>query len=116
MIEVIRDRLVDAGEDRGLPCIYINNHKGKGPRGDYYDWFAVLPDGKLIWGDEQGNYAGGTVIYPSMESYLSHDTSRMITYDVLIQQELENAKIESPDFYEKVVEIQNKVKSGEIKL
>ena len=41
---------------------YVETERGKGPRGDYYDWCELLDNDTLVFGNEQGNYAGGPVL------------------------------------------------------
>lgn len=47
------------------PVITVTTDKANGPRGDYYDWCKIYSDGSLEFGDEQGNYAGGTTLSPT---------------------------------------------------
>lgn len=57
----------------------VTTDKAKGPRGDYYDWCALRPDGTLDFGEEQGNYAGGHTLsplyYPGEHDYCEEQTS-----------------------------------------
>lgn len=47
------------------PVITVTTDKANGPRGAYFDWCKIYSDGSLEFGDEQGNYAGGTTLSPT---------------------------------------------------
>lgn len=68
--------------------VVIEGEKRNHIRGLEYELVVVLPNGDLVFGYEEGNYAGGVVLSPSSENY----------------QERKNAKLESikkrdKDFY-----------------
>jgi hypothetical protein len=46
--------------------------KTVGPRGDYYDVIVLIDDGKVLFGDEQGNYAGGIYIVENWKNHLAY--------------------------------------------
>lgn len=48
---------------------HIESEHGRGPRGDYYVWCSLLENGTLEFGEEQGNYAGGTTLSEEFHPY-----------------------------------------------
>ena len=40
----------------------IKTKVSNGPRGEYYEWCRIEDDATITFGNEQGNYAGGTVL------------------------------------------------------
>lgn len=51
----------------------VESSKNRSPRGDCYEWCELLSNDTLRFGDEQGNYAGGT--------YLSYNFYKLVAQD-----------------------------------
>lgn len=54
----------------GVNPDYFHGKVVRSKGGDYYEWCKLHDDGTLEFGDEQGNYAGGTFL--SSEFYPGH--------------------------------------------
>ena len=85
----------------------VTTNKVWGPRGDYYDWCAVREDGYVAFGEEQGNYSGGTLLSPEWYPAL-HDHEQQTSIDVgkgywyYVRNELDYWHKRDNDFYRKI--------------
>jgi hypothetical protein len=103
MIQIKENRQVLIYENNELvkhSCTMVENHYDDNY--EYYDWCAILEDGTLIWGEEQGNYAGGVLVYPDMDinPMFSHTS-----YEKANRRNLEDAQANHPEYYEAIVKI-----------
>lgn len=55
----------------GYEGTIIKGTKTNTPRGYNYDLVIILKDGDIVFGREQGNYAGGINLSPNHENYKS---------------------------------------------
>ena len=53
----------------GYNGVVIEGTKSIHPRGDTYDLVVILPNGKIAFGHEEGNYAGGIYLSPGSDNY-----------------------------------------------
>lgn len=70
-----------------------------GPRGEYYSWVNVFPNGLLEFGEEQGNYAGGTLCSPEFFGHIAPTYwQAALKYVVLYKKQY-------PELWDKVIKV-----------
>lgn len=89
---------------------YVETDRIFGPRGDYYEWCNLLDNGSLQFGDEQGNYCGGTILSYNFFSKngmpctsYPHDYPVTDEYWNDVKNYLSGIKESKPDFYDKIL-------------
>ena len=61
--------IINNGDYCGYKGIRIEGTKTPHPRGHHYELVIVLKNGDIVFGYEQGNYAGGISLKPDDEGY-----------------------------------------------
>jgi len=69
---------------------------GKGPRGDYYNFIQFDDFGRILFGDEQGNYAGGIIKELNLDELHGH-----LRVDPVMLSEFEKIEPELKEWFEK---------------
>lgn len=78
---------------------FIRTGGSFGPRGEYYSWVKIFPNGLIEFGNEQGNYAGGTSCSPDFFGHIAPTYwQAVLKYVVLYKKQF-------PELWEKVVEV-----------
>lgn len=91
------------------PVDHVETTRGKGPRGDYYDWCNLLENNTLEFGSEEGNYAGGTTL--SYCFYGDRDKSYPYNHPVTeeywesVRKRMKYEKEYQHDFYLKIIQM-----------
>lgn len=86
---------------------YVRTKGAFGPRGDYFEWCCLLDNGSLKFGDEQGNYCGGTILSYNFFTKDDFPLDYPVTdeYWDEVNRYLEGIKKSNPDFYEKILQM-----------
>lgn len=96
----------------------VTTEKGKSPRGDWYDWCSLLDNDTLVFGNEQGNYSGGTTLsyryYGDILSreYQPEDHIPSDEYWKEVSNMLDYWRKNDKEFYLQIVEMCKKYKSN----
>ena len=80
-------------------CVTIQTAGPNGQYTDSYNWVKVYSSGKVEFGSEQGNYAGGTLCSPEFYEHIAP------TYWIAVQKYIESWKKLYPELIEKMFEI-----------
>lgn len=84
----------------------VTTQKALGPRGDYYDWCDLLDNGTLEFGNEQGNYCGGTILsywfYNGEKREQKDDKIVPIGYWDCLEDQMRSLMLHKPDFYKEI--------------
>lgn len=89
----------------------VTTKKVNGSRGEYYDWCALLDNDTLVFGDEQGNYAGGAwlsyTFYGDPRPHPSYPDDHIPDnrYWKSIAKQLNYWKEKDNDFYSKILDM-----------
>lgn len=87
----------------GREGVLIIGTKAQGPRGDYYTFAFVCKD-CILFGDEQGNYAGGITVYPEMRG----------DYELAVLKNIEYIQKNDPEFYHLIKQYYSKNPEQEV--
>ena len=80
-----RKTITSVSDDK--KCVTIQTAGPNGQYTDYYNWVKVYSSGKVEFGSEQGNYAGGTLCSPEFYEHIAP------TYWIAAQKYIESWKL-----------------------
>lgn len=97
----------------------VTTKKAYGPRGYYYLWCRLLENDTLEFGNEQGNYAGGTTLsytwYGERDKSYPDDNTPGKRYWIEVARKLRYYKKHEPTFFDDICFMCKKNKSENLK-